>query len=131
MINEKILKDTFAKIRKDVEHQEYELKELKMINEKILKKINILKEDIKTIKNSGSTKLEKEIMKKFNRSKKDIIKHKILEVMKTQQVTVPELKEVIVDQEEYCSKASFYRYLEEMKNLVKVKKNRVISFSRI
>jgi hypothetical protein len=84
-----------------------------------------------TIKTKSPTKLEKEVMKKFNRSKKDIIKHKILEVVKTQQITIPELKEVIVDQEEYCSKASFYRYLEEIKDLVEVKKNRVIIFSRI
>ena len=131
MINEKILKDTFAKIRKDVEHQEYELKELKMINEKILKKINILKEDIKTIKNSGSTKLEKEIMKKFNRNKKDIIKHKMLEIIKFKQVTIPELKEIIVDQEEYCSKASFYRYLEEMRDLISLKNNKILAFLRI
>ena len=84
-----------------------------------------------TIKTKSPTNLEKEVMKKFNRSKKDIIKHKILEVVKTQQITIPELKEVIVDQEEYCSKASFYRYLEEIKDLVEVKKNRVIIFSRI
>jgi len=131
MINENILKEAFTKIRQDIKRQDSGLRDLKEENKELLKEIKSLREEIITMKTKGSTKLEKEIMKKFNRSKKDIIKHKILEVMKTQQVTVPELKEVIVDQEEYCSKASFYRYLEEMKNLVKVKKNRVISFSRI
>ena len=124
MIDEKILKDTFAKIRQDIERQDSELEELKRVNKELLK-------EIRTVKAKGSTKLEKEIMKKFNRSKKDIIKHKILEVVKTRQVTIPELKEIIVDQEEYCSKASFYRYLEEMKDLINLKNNRVLTFSRI
>jgi hypothetical protein len=124
MINEKILKDTFAKIRQDIERQDSELEELKKVNKELLK-------EIRTVRAKGSTKLEKEVMKKFNRSKKDIIKHKILEVVKTRQVTIPELKEIIVDQEEYCSKASFYRYLEEIKDLINLKNNRVVTFSRI
>jgi len=131
MIDENILKEAFAKIRQDIERQNLELKYLRTENKELLKEFKSLKKDIMTIKTKSPTKLEKEVMKKFNRSKKDIIKHKILEVVKTQQITIPELKEVIVDQEEYCSKASFYRYLEEIKDLVEVKKNRVIIFSRI
>ena len=131
MIDENILKDTFAKIRRDVERQDSELEELKKVNKELLEEIKSLREEIKTVKAKGSTKLEKEVMKKFNRSKKDIIKHKILEVVKSKQVTIPELKEIIVDQEEYCSKASFYRYLEEMKDLINLKNNSVLAFSRI
>ena len=131
MIDENILKDTFVKIRQDIERQDSELEELKRINKELLKEIKTLREEIKNVKAKGSTKLEKEVMKKFNRSKKDIIKHKILEVVKTKHVTIPELKEIIVDQEEYCSKASFYRYLEEMKDLINLKNNRVLTFSRI
>ncbi len=131
MIDENILKDAFAKIRRDIELQDSDLKKLKIVNMQLLKKIQDLNEKIKTINMKNPTKLEREVMKKFNRSKKYIIKHKILEVVKTRQVTIPELKEIIVDQEEYCSKASFYRYLEEMKDLINTKHNRLVTFSGI
>jgi hypothetical protein len=64
--------------------------------------------------------LKEEILNKFNKNKREIIKHKILEMVETRNLTLPELKEVIVDQNKYCSKASFYRYFEELKrkNLV-------------
>lgn len=52
---------------------------------------------------------------RFNLTKKDIIKAKILEAVETQNLMLPKLKEIIVDNNKYCSKASFYRYFEELK----------------
>ena len=59
--------------------------------------------------------LKTEILSKFKRNKKRLIKNKILETIKFKQVSVPEIKEIIVDLNQYCSKASFYRYIEELR----------------
>lgn len=58
--------------------------------------------------------LQKEVLTKFKRNKKRIIKNKILETIKFKNLSIPEIKEIIVDQMNYCSKASFYRYIEEL-----------------
>ncbi len=65
--------------------------------------------------------LKSEFMRKFNKSKKTLIKQKIREVIKTKPTSVADLKYYIVDQLNYCSKASFYRYIEEMKDFVEIK----------
>ncbi|MBT7497650.1 hypothetical protein HN662_04930, partial [Candidatus Woesearchaeota archaeon] len=54
------------------------------------------------------------VAKKLNRNKKGIIKQKILDLL-DQGISVIEVKDKIVDQQKYCAKASFYRYLEELK----------------
>ena len=63
-----------------------------------------------------SSKLKEEFVKKFERKRKDLIKQKIVELANNQQMTIPEIKDIIVDKECYCSKATFYRYIERLQN---------------
>ena len=65
--------------------------------------------------------LKSEFLRKFNKSKKTVIKQKILETIRIKPLTLPDLKYYIVNQLEYCSKASFYRYIEEMKENLEIK----------
>ena len=57
---------------------------------------------------------------RFDLDKKAIIKAKILETVEHAPVMLPRLKEIVVDQNRYCSKASFYRYFDELKRDEKV-----------
>jgi len=60
--------------------------------------------------------LRDEILRKFNRNRKNIIKGKILDLIGSSKIiSIPEVKWAIVDQFRYCSKASFYRYISEMR----------------
>ena len=59
--------------------------------------------------------LEAEMLNKFKRNKKRLIKNKIIDTIRSKILSIPEIKEIIVDQHKYCSKASFYRYIEELK----------------
>jgi hypothetical protein len=59
--------------------------------------------------------LQAEVITKFKRNKRRLIKNKILETVKQKELSIPEIKEIVVDQYKYCSKASFYRYIEELK----------------
>ena len=75
-------------------------------------------------KNDIANKLNLEFNKKLKRNKKAIIKQKMLDIIGNKKLTLPELKEEIVDFNSYCSKATFYRYYKELesKNIVSSKK---------
>ena len=62
--------------------------------------------------------LQNELEFQFKRHKKSIIKQKVLDLL--QQYPLAEVKGIIVNQMKYCSKASFYRYAEELKKENKI-----------
>ena len=74
-----------------------------------------LKQRISRLETQPQDRLKVEVMTKFNRNKKNIIKKKIMDLM--DRLEVAEIKDVIVDQQRYCSKATFYRYVEEIKKI--------------
>ncbi len=59
--------------------------------------------------------LEQEAIATVTKNKKHIIKQKIIGVANKNRVTAKQLKEIIVDKHNYCSKATFYRYLNELR----------------
>jgi len=65
--------------------------------------------------------LRSELIRKFTKNKKSLIKQKIIEYLKTKPTLISDLKYYIVDQLNYCSKASFYRYMQEMNNQLEIK----------
>ncbi|MFO7710180.1 MAG: hypothetical protein R6V53_00260 [Candidatus Woesearchaeota archaeon] len=73
-----------------------------------------LKEELRALKTQKPQGLQKEVMRKFKRKQKDIIKGKIIEIAQGRDLRIAELKEMIVDDHEYCSKATFYRYIQEL-----------------
>jgi len=114
-LNKKLIKENSELKEKILNIEKQTIKEKKptvnyedIINktvEKALKKIN-----------TKSSKLKEEFVKKFERKRKDLIKQKIVELANNQQMTIPEIKDIIVDKECYCSKATFYRYIERLQN---------------
>ncbi|MCF7798703.1 hypothetical protein K9M74_02265 [Candidatus Woesearchaeota archaeon] len=59
--------------------------------------------------------LEQEAIATVTKNKKTIIKQKIIGVANKNRVTAKQLKEIVVDKHTYCSKATFYRYLTELR----------------
>ncbi|PIY60619.1 hypothetical protein COY95_00850 [Candidatus Woesearchaeota archaeon CG_4_10_14_0_8_um_filter_47_5] len=59
--------------------------------------------------------LKREIERKFTRNRKAIIHSKMRTLLALQNLSALDLKETVVDNLRYCSKASFYRYLGELK----------------
>ena len=60
--------------------------------------------------------LEEEALSTITKNRKEIIKQKIMGVASKGQMTAKRIKELIVDRHHYCSKATFYRYLQELKD---------------
>ncbi|MGB9748426.1 MAG: hypothetical protein ACP5OZ_00220 [Candidatus Woesearchaeota archaeon] len=105
-----------SEIKKEIE----ELKKMysQLQNNFLLMQKELVKEAVREAMNEfkkENSGLKNEILRNFRKKRKNIIKKKILEVIKENGIELPDLKYFIVDQLSYCSKASFYRYLEELK----------------
>ena len=123
------LKVSFSRMKEDIVHNQEKIDKLIEINEKLQEQIKGLEEKIGKLE-SKPAPLKSELMRSFKRNKKQIIKQRILALIKEREIPLPELKEIIVDEKGYCSKATFYRYVEEMKkeellNTVTINDNRV------
>ncbi len=139
------IKEDFNSIDKDMKEKDKKFdlikKELKELNNKLIEENdNLNKKLLSLAKNSSkpeidqeeivnkvveialqkingkTSKLKDEFVKKFERKRKDLIKQKIIELANNQQLTIPEIKDILVDKEGYCSKATFYRYIEKLQN---------------
>jgi len=113
-INElkELLKLNFTRIQEDVDRNQKQIDILIVENNKLRNTVSSLAQQLVTQKED---KLKKEVIHKFRRHKKEIIKNKIMETVRLKRVMLPELKEIIVDQMVYCSKATFYRYYDELR----------------
>jgi len=123
------LRNSFQNIRQDMENLKQQLnnntnKINELTNQNLeLKQIIInLKQELIIAKNQPQkNKLKTEMLNKIKRNKKTIIKSKILELIETERYSIPEIKEIIVNRDDYCSKATFYRYIKELNNIEEIK----------
>lgn len=107
------LKVSFSRMKQDIQSNHEKIDHLIKINEQLKEYILRLETKIGNMKQP--TGLKSELMRSFKRNKKQIIKQRILDLVRERQIPVPELKEMIVDDKQYCSKATFYRYIDELK----------------
>jgi len=82
---------------------------------------DLIKEALNEFTRKKKDPLKSELLRKFNKNKKSLIKQKVIEYLKTKPTLISDLKYYIVDQLNYCSKASFYRYIVEMRDLLDIK----------
>jgi hypothetical protein len=119
-----LLQSTLTAINSNLAIHQQMILQLQQEN-KELKQLVIQKQEISYKQETNP--LQKEVLSKFKRNKKRLIKNKILETIKFKHLSIPEIKEVIVDQFNYCSKATFYRYIEELsrQDFIHISDNRV------
>ena len=62
--------------------------------------------------------MREKIMKKLTKNSKEYVKSVILSyIRKYEKISALQLKEMVVDEQKFCSKSSFYRLLEEIEDL--------------
>ena len=62
--------------------------------------------------------MKEKIMKRLTRNSKEYVKSVILSyIKKYEKISALQLKEIVVDEQNFCSKSSFYRLLEEIEEL--------------
>jgi hypothetical protein len=105
--------------------------QIQLLNERIklleqmlqMNQKEVIKQALSEFANQKKDPLKEEFLRRFNKNKKQVIQQKIIETVKIKPTNVADLKYYIVDQLKYCSKASFYRYIIEMKGLVEIKED--------
>jgi hypothetical protein len=137
-----------AKLKSDSSKLDSEIYELKIEFKKILEGVILMKKEepmqekqdvasivaevMKIVSNSPAKKKPVDpILKKINKNRKSIIKNRIQLLAEQKKLGVSDIKDIIVDQEALCSKATFYRYIEKMKDkglidLVKINDSEVV-----
>ena len=113
------LRNSFSNIKEDITSNTTKIKELVDQNKELKDTINELKRTINDLTNNQSKDLLKEdMLTKIKRNRKEIVKAKILELVQTERYSIPEIKDIVVDRDNYCSKATFYRYISDIKNMI-------------
>ncbi|MBI1970815.1 hypothetical protein HYS47_03640 [Candidatus Woesearchaeota archaeon] len=134
-IDEKAIKDGFRRAKEDIQTNTDKIIELQQQIISLQNQLHAIQEKVgrDNLPNSSVTPHQQDIKATIKSvldemtvrprnisisnglNKKDIVKSKILETISDQQEPLPRLKEIIVDEQGFCSKASFYRYIEELK----------------
>jgi predicted RNase H-like nuclease (RuvC/YqgF family) len=108
------LKVSFSRMKEDIHFNRQQVEDLLKANRMLLEQLGSLKEEIKALKGRPQG-LKNELMRGLSRNRKKLIKQRLLGLIEEGKYSIPELKEIVVDEKNYCSKASFYRYIEELK----------------
>jgi hypothetical protein len=133
-IDSEAIKDAFSKIKEDMIKLNQELYDLKLeqkrlVEENIQLKSNtivnqsqydpavisaVVQETLKSVK-INSKNSNSPIVKRFNKKRKTFTMSKIVNLASQKNLSVSEIKDIVVDTEGLCSKATFYRYLTKLK----------------
>ena len=108
------LEQKLADIEKKLDTQVFKaLLEAQNISQnQIQNQVQQLVQNVPRMANKG---LAAQIMRKVGRNKKSLIKKRIVEIASKEQLSLSELKEIVVDEQNLCSKATFYRYFDALK----------------
>lgn len=113
------LKTSFNNIKEDITSNSVKIQELINQNKGLKDEVCKLRETIKQLTNNQSKDILKEdMLTKIKRNRKEIIKARILELVHTERYSIPEIKDIVVDRDNYCSKATFYRYIHDLKGMI-------------
>ena len=136
-IDRNTLIESFARIKDDISRLNQEITYLKEENKKILEEnlnlkasgqsrlpdgnldreliSQIVAETLKKIDRDTMSRPKSSLLIQFNKKRKGILKNRLFSLAGQKNLTMAEIKEIIVQQESLCSKATFYRYVEKMK----------------
>lgn len=78
------------------------------------------KEKYILIKGKEANSIEKEMVAELQKNKREFIKERIIDASSTNKYGPKDIKKIIVDKQKYCSKATYYRYLHELKKTKRI-----------
>ena len=108
---------SFSNVRNDMEAMRRSILELRKEN-------HFLKAKLEELENSRKSRAQKKdyVGIVSHKPVRNTIKDKMLDLIDSSAMTLSGLKEEIVDRQDLCSKATFYRYFEELRmdNLVEM-----------
>ena len=130
MVGDDAIRGSFARVKQDFDAQDSRISELRKEldelknqvvkymprlleqNNQILKRMEVLEHAVLKPKDA----LKEKLVKKYKQGKKLVIKQKLLELIQSELLSLAQLRDTIVLELGYCSRATFYRYFEELKS---------------
>jgi hypothetical protein len=104
---------SFSRMKEDIHYNREQVDMLIDLNKRLQEQLSQVVEELGTLKKSPG--LETELARTYKKNKKGMIKQRILRLAAEGRYSVAELKDLVVDERKYCSKATFYRYINSMK----------------
>ncbi|MEK6967050.1 MAG: hypothetical protein AABX51_00285 [Nanoarchaeota archaeon] len=102
-------------IRLKNEHNELTLKMQSMQSQLIEQ---VVKTTIKSLQPKDP--IQAEVLWRLRRTRREFVYKKIIELLNNNHKEIAELKYLIVDQGRYCSKATFYRYIDTLQEIGRI-----------
>ncbi len=119
------LKNSFRNIKADMDSLKEDIRtnaknigDLVRQNRELREMVAKLSSDISALLEKGAGGLDSAMLKKIKKNKKELIKRRILELAEAEKYSLSEIKDVVVDKDRYCSRATFYRYVAELGGLI-------------
>ena len=122
-IDRNAIAEAFSRIKGDIAQLSNEIYNLKLEQKKLLEEksidTNLIKQIVKETLNAKNTNY---VMRKFNKKRKQVVITRIQNLASQKNLSLSDIKDIIVETEQLCSKATFYRYIELMKkrNLIDI-----------
>ena len=126
--------ESFTRIKEDIARLNKEIYDLKLDQKKLIEENLSLKSNVsatpisnelirqiilETVKSIPQAKSRPQgnFINRINKKRRIILKNRIELLAEQKNRSLSDIKEIIVDHEDLCSKATFYRYIEKMKAL--------------
>ncbi len=123
------IRESFLRVRQDKEAQDEKIDKLSQeLNElrkqvvdympRLLEQNNQILKRLETLERHTTNPkdpLKEKLVKKYKKGKKVVIKQKILDIALEKEMSLAVVRDTIVIDLRYCSRATFYRYFEELK----------------
>ncbi|MCB9362510.1 hypothetical protein H6504_03665 [Candidatus Woesearchaeota archaeon] len=90
------------------------IKQNELMLSHILEENKRLREELSQVRAAPENRLEQEMLSRLRKRKGSVIRNRILDTVQNKELSLAELKGFIVDEQQYCSKASFYRYIDKL-----------------
>ena len=128
---DELIKESFRRVREDFEKRDNELAliktELNALKQQLIPKLletnQRILERLEELESRLPVKrdvLKEQLLQRYTRKRREIVMDKILEVVAYRELTLPELKTIIVDENSYCSRSSFYRYVDFLRRIKRI-----------
>jgi len=113
-IDRAAIQEAFLRIKEDISRLSSEVERLKSRPQEDLSALisQVVKETLKNVKPDNGDRL----VRMVNKKRRQLIQSRIISIAATGNQSLSDLKDMIVDSEKLCSKATFYRYIDRMKN---------------
>jgi hypothetical protein len=112
-----VLRESFQKIKGDIETLNIRLDRLEArpsreLDEAAIK--SIIEETVKKVLSETKDKATDPYVRKINRSRRLFLSNRILQLASNQNMTLPEVRDIVSIDEKLCSRATFYRHFARL-----------------